>query len=793
MTRFVPWHAPSRIIQACGTALMIVALAADDAAVRAQPPVLDHLLCYRGPSGPASPVPVTLEDQFDAAAGRSAQGVVTEASRFCNPVDKNGEGIFDPDAHLTWYTFAADAPGPVPSQVTVRNQFGEQVLQLGGPDTLAVPTQKLAPGSHDFPADLDHFKCYDASGDPIGLEVTLEDQFRNMTALVAAPTKLCNPAKKTHNGLFDIKHPEAHLVCYSLDQVSPFIGSVSIRNQFEEGLTFDATTPATLCVPSEKQEPRLDHFWCYLSQGPPAGADIQLRDQFDTGGAFADETVDIPFRFCNPVAKTHAGTTTPITLPDNHLTFYEFEVDHDVFIPWFVDVDNQFGVQRLKVYATIGIAVPTQKDPHGPPFGLDHFKCYPAVGTPLTAVVDLQDQFHGAPVSVQVLEPVALCNPMEKIHGATLTPILHPEDHLVCYRAENGEPPRILSLSDQFGSTAMATGSARELCVPSAKTLIPAPFSLALAPATAVNTVGEQHCVSATLADANANPVAGPTVRFAVTGANSTSGSGTTDANGEATFCYTGASPGSDTISAYADLNDDNLQHTPPEPAALAQKTWLATAMAAAADSFLRGAARNVNEGANPRLLVEGRRPTRAVVAFDLSPAPPDPMRVRLVLNIAEPLTDWSRDGSTVIVRRLGVGPTPFAEGNGALFGLRGRARTRGAGPGTTWRCETDAEIGNRKMDCALDWNGGLLMARPPAGAGVLHQDGMTGAVAWDVTADVLAALDEGATSIAWLVKKEFERGEGTRAQRRGRALYYSREGAGAAGDGGLGPRLVFE
>ena len=67
------------------------------------------------------------------------------------------------------------------------------------------------------------------------------------------------------------------------------------------------------------------------------------------------------------------------------------------------------------------------------------------------------------------------------------------------------------------------------------------------------------------------------TVRFSVTGANPTSGTGTspTDANGQATFCYTGTVAGADTISAYADTNN-NVVQDPGEPGATATKTWLA-------------------------------------------------------------------------------------------------------------------------------------------------------------------------------------------------------------------------
>ena len=102
------------------------------------------------------------------------------------------------------------------------------------------------------------------------------------------------------------------------------------------------------------------------------------------------------------------------------------------------------------------------------------------------------------------------------------------------------------------------------------------PANLTLTPPTATNEVGQQHCVTATVTDGIGIPVPGATVRFSAVGANPTSGTGTspTDANGQATFCYTGTVAGVDTISAYADTNNNSVQD-PGEPGATATKTWL--------------------------------------------------------------------------------------------------------------------------------------------------------------------------------------------------------------------------
>lgn len=102
------------------------------------------------------------------------------------------------------------------------------------------------------------------------------------------------------------------------------------------------------------------------------------------------------------------------------------------------------------------------------------------------------------------------------------------------------------------------------------------PATLTLEPATATNPVDTQHCVTATVRDEFGNPTPGITVRFSVTPTtfrSPSSGSATTDANGEAEFCYTSALPGTDTIHAYADTDGDNVQDAG-EPSADATKTW---------------------------------------------------------------------------------------------------------------------------------------------------------------------------------------------------------------------------
>ncbi|MCK0114344.1 choice-of-anchor L domain-containing protein, partial [Ornithinimicrobium sp. F0845] len=86
-------------------------------------------------------------------------------------------------------------------------------------------------------------------------------------------------------------------------------------------------------------------------------------------------------------------------------------------------------------------------------------------------------------------------------------------------------------------------------CAPGAEVVT---HDLDLEPNTGTAPVGTSHTVTATLTDDAGDPVADTTVEFAVSGTHSTTGSGTTDAAGQATFTYPGTLAGTDTISGCA-------------------------------------------------------------------------------------------------------------------------------------------------------------------------------------------------------------------------------------------------
>ena len=161
-------------------------------------------------------------------------------------------------------------------------------------------------------------------------------------------------------------------------------------------------------------------------------------------------------------------------------------------------------------------------------------------------------------------------------------------------------------------------------------------------------------------------------------------------------------------------------------------------------DSILRPGAKQRNEGANPLLHLGDQR--RQAVGFDLSGVDLGSVSsAKLVLTINDDNSpgNWGSNGRTVDVHRL---LEDWVEGDGQAYGLPNSQKTRGSGSGVTWKCATDTAIENKKADCDPVWNGGNFLATPTDS--VIHTNGLSGEVEWDVTADVLAGTD------SWLIKK---------------------------------------
>jgi len=191
---------------------------------------------------------------------------------------------------------------------------------------------------------------------------------------------------------------------------------------------------------------QIDHFKWYFANGTERIDEVvYLEDQFCTINA----TVGSAVGFANPVIKWH-GNVTPISNPDHHLTAYGLDYEGEPQT-YQVEVKNQFGTQNLTVYGPIGLLVPTQKEGHQPPVGLDHYLLYVVnEGNYVGEVVSLQDQFDSGPQESMVYDPVYFANPVRKTHGNNVTEIVNPDVHLVVYMIDasfSGE----VDVVNQFG------------------------------------------------------------------------------------------------------------------------------------------------------------------------------------------------------------------------------------------------------------------------------------------------------------------------------------------------------
>ena len=192
-------------------------------------------------------------------------------------------------------------------------------------------------------------------------------------------------------------------------------------------------------------------------------------------------------------------------------------------------------------------------------------------------------------------------------------------------------------------------------------------------------------------------------------------------------------------------------------------------------DSYVSKSKRNRNHGDEPTILIggAGQDKERTLVTFNLSDVPITVTRATLVFTLQQPPAsqppdrcvddaDNKRCRTTILAQLL---QTTWTEG-------------QSQGPGVTWDCATDDDIANFKPECQTRWEGGLP-ARPPTAPAVVVTAGQQGEVHFDVTQDVLNGA-----RLGWLLSS---------IQDAGLAHFYSREGAQAAGNLNLAPRLVLE
>ena len=192
---------------------------------------------------------VQLRGQFDR---RPMRMDLVLLDFFANPVSKNGEPLYDKNAHLTWYR-GRQVSEPT-RRVVLENQFGKQAVSIGSGIGLLVPTQKVERGSA-FPDALDHYKLYRVVdfGAPLNVTVKLKDQFGSGEARLRAPVVLGVPVVKWHaNKEYPIRNGRAHLLIFDMTPRNAQ-RTVRLRNQVKN-VSVTVVRSAMLAVPSLKRE-----------------------------------------------------------------------------------------------------------------------------------------------------------------------------------------------------------------------------------------------------------------------------------------------------------------------------------------------------------------------------------------------------------------------------------------------------------------------------------------------------------------------------------------------------------
>lgn len=196
-------------------------------------------------------IAVKLADNFNTETV-----TLSELGGLGHPVDKNREGIIAPNAYLSVYVFK---PKTVHGgKIKFKDQFGIQTWKLGHADFLLVPTEKIKTGSKPPPATLDHYKCYEASGNRLDKKVSLRDEYDGKTAktvTVEQPCFWCNPATKTHGTkTFKINNPKQYLACYLIKPQTRFSPPKLERTKDQFGThKMVVMFPNLLCVPATKE------------------------------------------------------------------------------------------------------------------------------------------------------------------------------------------------------------------------------------------------------------------------------------------------------------------------------------------------------------------------------------------------------------------------------------------------------------------------------------------------------------------------------------------------------------
>jgi len=118
-------------------ALLVPSAKSHSGPIASYTPAIDHFKCYKA-RGYFRADSITVTDQFG-----SIDGAIKRPVRYCAPVDKNGEGILDPNTHLVCYQIRSAAGMPTHDTLYSLNQFGPDTFTVFGPRELCVPSTVL--------------------------------------------------------------------------------------------------------------------------------------------------------------------------------------------------------------------------------------------------------------------------------------------------------------------------------------------------------------------------------------------------------------------------------------------------------------------------------------------------------------------------------------------------------------------------------------------------------------------------------------------------------------------------
>lgn len=257
--------------------------------------------------------------------------------------------------------------------------------------------------------------------------------------------------------------------CSTHEAFDAFPGSFEVLAINRELPTGYVASDGTSGGPYILAQSALDHFKCYGAREKRSkhrDPVVVLSDQFGTSRARVRKAIAL----CTPVDKNDEGVSDPRA----HLTCYAIRDDRKDKSrpssgPDRLEIENQFGKDRLKIRGAESLCVPSSKslrrtDPGPPPTQLDHFKCYGVKGDKRgpREVVTLVDQFDKTRVKVGRAE--LFCTPVSKNDEG----ILRPDRHLVCYGIQpRDRVGKTVVVRNQFGRAFLRVKKSEALCVPS--------------------------------------------------------------------------------------------------------------------------------------------------------------------------------------------------------------------------------------------------------------------------------------------------------------------------------------